>query len=271
MTDFSKTQLIYLPLVILFLFGGNRNELTAQTSLDSTKTIEWEYKKEEFKRSLYWAIPIAALGGISKTENNFFSNSIFEDVRNDRFGDFESHLDDYLAAAPIGAVFAIDLFSRDSRHDLLNQSLLLVKSELIMSAFVFPIKAWSKQIRPDGSNDQSFPSGHTAQAFVSATFLHKEYGHKSIWYSIAAYTTASTVGIYRVLNNQHFVSDILVGASIGILSTNLAYLTHLNAWGKKKPYQRKWLNNVSFMPSYVPANYTNNSTGTIGFNLSLNL
>ncbi len=45
---------------------------------------------------------------------------------------------------------------------------------------------------------------------------------------------ATGVGAMRVMNNRHWISDVMVGAGIGILSTNLAYLTHRYRWGKKK-------------------------------------
>ena len=88
--------------------------------------------------------------------------------------------------------------------------------------------------RPDTGRPTSFPAGHTAQAFAAATFMTKEYGHKSIWYSIGAYTVATGIGAMRVLNNRHWISDVLVGAGVGIFSTNIAYLTHQYKWGKKR-------------------------------------
>lgn len=256
----------YFSILLLLTITFSQSGL-AQQQKDSLKRITWVEKKQEFKRSMYVTLPLIAAGIIAKSDNNLFSNTVFEDIRNDRFGDFESNFDDFLAIAPVGAVFTIDIFKRTSRNDFLNQSLLLIKSELIMSALVFPMKAWSKQERPDGSNDQSFPSGHTAQAFVGATFLHKEYGGENFWYSIAAFTTASSVGIYRVLNNKHYINDVLIGASIGILSTNIAYLTHQHRWGNKS----ERFKNVSFMPTYIPSNRADNSSGKLGLFMSIKL
>jgi membrane-associated phospholipid phosphatase len=69
---------------------------------------------------------------------------------------------------------------------------------------------------------------------VAATFLHKEYGHKSIWYSIGGYSIATTVGVMRVIGNRHWLSDVFVGAGIGILSTELVYATHQYKLSKGK-------------------------------------
>ena len=58
---------------------------------------------------------------------------------------------------------------------------------------------------------------------MGATLLAHEYGHKSVWIPISGYTVAAATGALRVLNNRHYVSDVLVGAAVGILSAELAY------------------------------------------------
>lgn len=77
--------------------------------------------------------------------------------------------------------------------------------------------------RPDGSNKHSFPSGHTATAFMTATMFTKEYGHKSPWVGVGAYSVATATGLMRMANNKHWLSDVLTGAGIGILSTEVGY------------------------------------------------
>ncbi len=77
--------------------------------------------------------------------------------------------------------------------------------------------------RPDGSNYHSFPSGHTATAFMTATMLSKEYGHLSPWVSVGAYSVATTTGLMRMANNKHWLSDVMVGAGVGIISTEFGY------------------------------------------------
>lgn len=71
--------------------------------------------------------------------------------------------------------------------------------------------------RPDGSNDQSFPSGHSAAAFQAASFIHRRYGIPA-WpgYVLATYTAWS-----RVEANKHDTADVLAGAALGIGSTFL--------------------------------------------------
>ena len=76
-------------------------------------------------------------------------------------------------------------------------------------------KAFYKQ-RPDASNYESFPSGHTAVAFSGASFIAYRYDKK---YAIPAYLLATFVGYSRVYAKKHFWEDVIVGAGIGILST----------------------------------------------------
>lgn len=94
----------------------------------------------------------------------------------------------------------------------------------LMTGAVNVIKYTMDTRRPDGSAYNSFPSGHTATAFMTATMLNKEFGDLSPWVTIGSYTMAVATGVGRQLNLRHWGSDILVGAGIGILSTELGYL-----------------------------------------------
>lgn len=51
----------------------------------------------------------------------------------------------------------------------------------------------------------------------------KEYGERSVWYSIGAYSLAATTGLMRIFNDKHWLGDVLAGAGIGILSTEIGY------------------------------------------------
>ena len=91
-------------------------------------------------------------------------------------------------------------------------------------------------MRPDGSDNHSFPSGHTATAFMTATMLNKEYGYKSPWIGVGAYSVATATGLMRMANNKHWLSDVLVGAGIGIMATEFGY------WLADLIYKDKGLN-----------------------------
>jgi hypothetical protein len=153
--------------------------------------------------------------------------------RNEHLPNFHTSVDNYLMHAPIAIVYGLNIAGIKGKNDFKNRTILLVKSEAIMAALTFSFKSLTKIKRPDTDEEESFPSGHTAQAFATATFMAKEYGDQSVWYTIGAYGIATSVGAMRILNNRHWVSDVLAGAGIGILSTNLAYLTHRYRWKNK--------------------------------------
>ena len=66
--------------------------------------------------------------------------------------------------------------------------------------------------RPDGSNDKSFPSGHTSQSFAAAATIHKRHGREV---GLPAHAVAAFVGVARVKADKHFVYDVIAGAAIG--------------------------------------------------------
>lgn len=181
------------------------------------------------------AAPVAlvSLGLYTKDRHAIISRYDVYDWRDKHFANFSNHTDDVMQYAPIILVYGLGLLKVKSKNDLVNRSLLLVKTELLGNGIAQILKYTTHIKRPDGKGDHSFPSGHTTQAFMAATFMHKELGGKSVWYSIGAYTMATSVGVMRVMNNRHWSSDVLVGAGIGILSTNIVYATHRYRWGKK--------------------------------------
>ncbi|MBA4055894.1 MAG: phospholipid phosphatase, partial [Marivirga sp.] len=182
------------------------------------------------------AIPLLliAAGVYSSTDNDLINKLEMQEERNEWAPRFHHRADDYLQYAPIAAVYALNAIGIKGKNDFGNRTALLIKAELLVGVLTYSLKKITAVPRPDTGQPTSFPSGHTAQAFAAATFMAKEYGHKSIWYSIGAYTIATGIGTMRVMNNRHWVSDVLVGAGIGILSTNIVYLTHQYKWGNKK-------------------------------------
>ena len=67
----------------------------------------------------------------------------------------------------------------------------------------------------DGDSYLSFPSGHTGRSFVIATVFSEAYKESHPFVPYVAYTTASLVGISRIYDNQHWFSDVFIGAALG--------------------------------------------------------
>ena len=138
--------------------------------------------------------------------------------------DFKTGIDDYTQFFGPAMVVGLKLGGYEGRSDWPRLLASAAISYGIMAGFVNGIKYTAKEMRPDGSTANSWPSGHTATAFVGASLLHKEYGlTRSPWWSVAGYGVATATGVMRVLNNRHWISDVMSGAGIGIMSTELGY------------------------------------------------
>jgi membrane-associated phospholipid phosphatase len=132
-------------------------------------------------------------------------------------------VDNYLIWAPAAAVYALNLAGVKGKNNLLDRSAIYVLTNAIGNGLVFSTKSLTNVIRPDSSNNYSFPSGHTAKAFLAAEFLRQEYKDRSAWYGVAGYAVAVGTGVLRMYNNKHWLNDVVAGAGIGILSTRVAY------------------------------------------------
>lgn len=76
----------------------------------------------------------------------------------------------------------------------------------------FILKYTVKERRPDGSNFHSFPSGHSAVSFATATYLQRRYGWK---FGVPAYALASYVAWGRCFARKHHWWDVVAGGAIG--------------------------------------------------------
>jgi hypothetical protein len=131
-------------------------------------------------------------------------------------------------------------------------------ASLMTCGIVGVLKYSINKERPDGSDNRSFPSGHAAISFMTATMLHKEYGETvSPWFSVIGYGTATAVSLSRVYDNKHWCSDVLVGASIGIFSTEFSYDLSDALFGEKhlsrialRPQQNEYKWSFGFNSEY---------------------
>jgi membrane-associated phospholipid phosphatase len=162
-------------------------------------------------------------------------------------------IDNYLQFVPAFAVYGLNAVGIQGKNNFLDRSMIYALSNLIMGITVYSLKNITHEERPNGADDQSFPSGHTAEAFLSAEFLMQEYKSVSLWYGIGGYAVATSVAYLRMYNNEHWFSDVVAGAGFGILSTRLAYILYPKM---KKIFSHTPLHNSAIMPSYQ-----NNSFG----------
>lgn len=154
-------------------------------------------------------------------------------IRNSAIPGFHYTYDDYLQYAPAGLMIGLKACGYESSSSWGRMLASDAFSVAIMSAAVNGIKYSVGRLRPDGSRYNSFPSGHTATAFMTATMLYKEYGWKDPWFSIGGYTAAALTGVSRIMNNRHWMTDVMARAAVGIGSVHLGYfLSNLIFKGK---------------------------------------
>jgi membrane-associated phospholipid phosphatase len=136
-------------------------------------------------------------------------------------------LEDDIRYAPVVAAYALSLCGLKSKHRFIDRSAILLVSYVASDFVVYRGKKLTKSLRPgrdeNSKDDYSMPSQHTAMAFVAASFLDHELGYISPWISVGGYAAASWVGIARMANNSHWASDVLMGAAVGLLTTNATY------------------------------------------------
>lgn len=193
------------------------------------------FKQPKLKTKFLYVPSLLIISGISLNGNGQegLKKEIAEE-RNEYIPKFGTRIDNYLQFSPIALAYGLDALGYKSKTDIKNRTAILLKGELLMTGMVFGLKTLTHQLRPDKSDYHSFPSGHTAQAFAAATFLSEEYKDKFEWMPYVAYGIAGTVGTLRMANNKHYISDVLIGAGLGILSMKMSYLTHQYKWGNKQ-------------------------------------
>jgi hypothetical protein len=91
----------------------------------------------------------------------------------------------------------------------------LLQAQILTEMLVEPIKFATHRERPDGSNAQSFPSGHAAITFAGATVIERHLGWK---YSLIGYGVATYVAASRLHDNRHYLSDVAFGAAVGSIA-----------------------------------------------------
>ena len=89
----------------------------------------------------------------------------------------------------------------------------IMRAQFVSQMWVQALKFTTQRTRPDGSDDLSFPSGHSASAFATATVLQRHFGWKA---GVPAYLLAGYVSTARVHDNRHYLSDVVFGAAMGI-------------------------------------------------------
>ncbi|WP_111306960.1 phosphatase PAP2 family protein [Confluentibacter sediminis] len=212
----SKVIVVLIILKTSLLFGQS----TTTDSLNTNQNIKFNYK------SLIVPTVLISYGiiGIESDALKSINAEIKEEVNENI--DEKVTIDDFAQYAPFMSVYALNAMGIQGKNNFKDRTIILGTAYLIMGSTVYGLKKITKIERPDGSSNNSFPSGHTATAFMGAEFLWQEYKDVSIWYGITGYAVAVGTGTFRIYNDRHWLTDVVTGAGIGILSTKIAYWLH---------------------------------------------
>lgn len=155
-------------------------------------------------------------------------------------------IDDFIQYAPITATYGLNICGIKGKHDYGDLTIILGTAYALIGSTVYAMKNITKVERPDGSTRNSFPSGHTATAFMGAELLRREYWDISPWIGVAGYAVAAGTGFFRMYNNRHWLTDVIAGAGIGILGVQAAYW--LYPLISKTFFHKRYLKNTYISP-----------------------
>lgn len=212
-----KIRLFLVMLLVCSSLWAQTDSLAPAIPADSAKCTSCH--SYTFKQSV---TPVALIGGaclvrhFDKDVRHFRDKYVF---------DYHNGVDDVLQVSPGVLLLSLRAFGVEGKSESWGQLLAATGFSALMTAGVTEgmKNTWGRTRPYRLWFHNSFPSGHTFSAFTSATLLHREYGGKSPWFSIGGYTVASAVGISRILNRDHWASDVLAGAGFGLVSGNLGY------------------------------------------------
>lgn len=207
--------------------------------------------KKDYKIDItYQGLGFVAAGLLIKSRQHDF-----REMRNLFQKDYHQPWDNFTQYAPLVATWGLHAAGVEGQSSWKRLAASNAISAMFMAGLTNSLKYTVRERRPDGSSSNSFPSGHTATAFMAATILHKEYGQtQSPWYSVAGYSMATATAVGRVLNNRHWVTDVLVGAGVGIIATDLGYFVTdllMKGKGKKRSVLKTFSSNEQQNPSFL--------------------
>ena len=202
-------------------------------------------------KKIRWKAPVA-LGVTSLLLYNSFAKDAQSTIYRNNFSSFSTNLDDILQYTPtilnVG-LSASGLKTKNTRADRLG---IFVLGTGIYIVATQGLKYAINETRPNGT-EHSFPSGHAATAFFGATLLAKEYGENYPWIAVGGYAIAGTTAVLRMANNQHWATDVFMGAGIGIASAEIASYLYPKIKTKLFNSNSAWNFEPQIAPNYYVA------------------
>ena len=195
-----KTKYFICLLLLLWTFV---QPVSAQTETDSLSVHHIPITSYKFQpKSLILPASLIAVGAVGTAIDGM--NDFHLIHRKDSVN--RIHIDDYMEWG-------------------MHQLCLVGLGEIINAGLTRGTKYLVNERRPDGGK-YSFPSGHTANAFLGAHIAYKEFKDSNPWLAYSGYALGLFVAGSRIYNNRHWVADVIAGAGYGILAAELSYLIY---------------------------------------------
>lgn len=246
-----KIMILVLGLFVPTLIKGQNDSRIMSDSIRNVNPLMVNKKPYKFK-SAQLIIPATLIGvGIIGLESDWlkYQNREMRDELQENI-DRKITIDDFSQYTPMVAVYGLNLCGIKGKHGFVDRTIILGTAYALMGITVNSLKTVTKVERPDSSSRNSFPSGHTATAFMGAEFLRREYWDVSPWIGVAGYAIAAGTGFFRMYNNRHWFTDVITGAGIGILSVQAAYWLYPAI--SKAFFHKQYLKNTYIVPYLSP-------------------
>ena len=164
------------------------------TGIDSIKEVHANYKKVMFYKERYKSVPSINKSNIKIKSKYLMLDSISTISR------------EVIVNLPT------ILFIYQKNHRMLYNYAIATTGTY---AIVKTVKMIAKKERPDGTNDESFPSGHAAQAALGSTYITAAYG---FLFGLPMFVLTVLVAAIRVICKKHTLIDVFSGFCIGVTS-----------------------------------------------------
>lgn len=197
------------PLILVILSLGCSTAKLAVHDLRAVATAPAHATPRQWQQT---AATTAAVGAAlllddeiaDSISRNATADDVFEFI--EPFGG--GHSDKVMAAFALYGLARKDQRAKNVAFDA------LVSSTIASKGITPALKAITQRKRPNGDDDESFPSNHATQAFTVATVIARHYEHRR-WVRWLAYGVATGVGLARIYHDDHHTSDVIAGAAIG--------------------------------------------------------
>ncbi|MFB6318990.1 phosphatase PAP2 family protein [Saccharicrinis sp. FJH54] len=167
-------------------------------------------------------LPASLIGAGIIINGSPFERNLQTNLRDAVGNTYEFRIDDYMQYVPVAELYLADAIGIKAKNHWFDQTKYLLISNIITASITHGLKRLTLKTRPTGARF-SFPSGHTTFAFTNATVLYHEFRNTSPLLAYSGFAFSTATASFRMINNKHWLSDVMVGAGIGLLVTHLVY------------------------------------------------